>query len=149
MTPGSSARGGKTGRWAVQMNFTGTRRGQADRPIHVRIGVPVKAGGTAWACRVQVDGAQRPTLVFGEDPLQSLCLGLEFAGNTLYAQRRSGLQLKLPSGQLVPLHAYFRVREWRRRLVAIAKGHRRRAARRPPNKPLERTGRARRSAPVR
>jgi hypothetical protein len=98
--PISSARGGKVRRWAVESVFTGTRPGEPDRRVHVRIGVPRKSGRTAWECSVEVSGTQRPVLVFGEGPLQSLCLGLEFVGNTLYSQRRGGLQLSFPPGSL-------------------------------------------------
>ena len=80
------------------------------------------------------------TLVHGEDALQALCLALDFVGNTLYSRRRRGLRLIFPTGHSVRLHAYFRLREMRRRLEALAtaRGHRR--SKRPPNRPLERTG---------
>jgi hypothetical protein len=136
-------------KWIAQVPFTGVRRNGAHRDVHVRVGAPRRSGRTAWACPVEVSGILRRTLVHGEDALQALCLALDLVGNTLYVHQRRGLRLTFPTGQSVPLFAYFRLREMRRRLVALARAREHRRSKRPPNKPLERTGRARRSAPIR
>jgi hypothetical protein len=127
-------------KWIAQVPFTGVRRNGIRRSIHVRVGTPRRSGRTAWACPVEVSGVLRRTPVYGEDALQALCLALDFVGNTLYAHQRRGLHLKFPTGHSVPLFAYFRLREMRRRLVASAKARAHRRSKRPPNRPLERAG---------
>ena len=136
-------------KWIAETPFTGVRENGTPRGVLVRVGVPRRSGRTAWACPVQITGVVKQRLVYGEDALQVLCLAIEFVGNTLYSQRRQGLQLQLPTGHSVPLYAYFRLREMRRRLERFAQAQGRRRSKRPPNKPLERTGKARRSAPIR
>jgi hypothetical protein len=110
------------------------------RSIRIRIAAPRLSRETVWACPVQIVGVLRPTLVYGEDALQTMCLALEFIGNTLYSQRRRRLRLVFPTGHSVPLYAYFRLREMQRRFARLGErlGHRR--SKRPPNKPLERAG---------
>ena len=61
-------------------------------------------------------------MIRGEDALQALCLALDFLGNRLYAARRRGIPLQfLSANDEVPLFAYFRLREWKRRLAVIAR----------------------------
>lgn len=146
-------------KWIAEAPFTGVRKNGMRRSVLVRVGIPRRSGRTGWACPVEITGVLRSRLVYGEDALQTLCLALDFVGNTLYSQRQRGLRLQFPTGHSVPLWAYFRVREMQRRFARLAQvqGHRR--AKRPPNKPLERTStvrhgmsngrRAGRSAPVR
>jgi hypothetical protein len=146
-------------KWIAQVPFTGMRKNGTHRNVHVRVGSPRRSGRTAWACPVEVSGVLRRRLVHGEDALQALCLALDFVGNTLYVQQRRGLRLTFPTGQSVPLFAYFRLREMRRRLVALARAQGHQRSKGPSNKSLERTGinpwrgtgraRAGRSAPSR
>ena len=150
---------GRTVKWIAQVRFTGVRRDGTHRSVRVRIGVPRRSGRTAWACPVEVSGVLKRTLVCGEDPLQALCLALDFIGNTLYSERRQGLSLRFATGHSVPLYAYFRLREMQRRLAALARSREHHRFKRPPNRPLERPGmntpppssraRAGRSAPSR
>jgi hypothetical protein len=101
--------------------FTINARGRASRTVRVRVEAPRRSQKDVWTSRVAITGLLKPTRVHGGDPIQALCLALELIGNTLYAQRRRGLRLRFLTGEEVPLHAYFRLREWRRRLVAIAR----------------------------
>jgi hypothetical protein len=118
------SRGGAA-KWIAQVPFTGVRRDGTHRSVHVRVGVPRRSGRTPRACPVEVTGVLKRTLVYGEDPLQALCLALDFIGNTLYSERRQGLSLRFATGHSVPLYAYFRLREMQRRLSALARSRER------------------------
>jgi hypothetical protein len=122
-------------KWIAEVAFTGVT-GKHHRILHARIGVPRPSGRTAWACPVEVTGVLRRRLVYGEDALQALCLTLEFVGNTLYSQRARGLHLKYAAGHSVPLYAYFRLREFQRRLIALGRSHRNRRSTRPSSNPV-------------
>jgi hypothetical protein len=111
--------------------------GLTSRPVRVRIGTPRRLRTGVWASKVEIPGVIRPTVIHGEDALQVLSLALEFVGNSLYEARRRGLQIRFSDGQPVPLHVYFRLREWRRRMAALAKQSGRRGG--PPNKRLKLT----------
>ena len=93
------------------------------RPVHIRIDKPSRLKTGEWSCNVSATGIAKRTAIHGEDPLQALCLALEYLGEKLYDARKRGLRLWFGTGDEVPLHAYFRLREARRRLAAIGKRH--------------------------
>ena len=105
----------------VTFHVSGSR--DEPRRIHVRIDRPRRAHTGEWACSVSATGLVKRTPVRGGDSLQALCLAMEFLGNALYEARRRGIRLRYDTGHEVPLFAYFRLREYKRRLTAIARRH--------------------------
>jgi hypothetical protein len=128
-----------TPRWSLaKHSFVETAfydSGRRSRPIRIRIGTPQRLRTGEWGSKVEIPGVIRPTIVHGEDALQVLSLALEFVGNSFYEARRRGLQIRFLDGQVVPLHVYFRLREWRRRMAALGKRRGRRGG--PPKKRLK------------
>jgi hypothetical protein len=104
----------------VEAQFRAVHDGLA-RPLAIRIGMPIQRRTGEWAAEVQLTGLVNRTNVFGEDALQALALALDLVGNTLYAQRRRGVRVQFATGQEIPLAAYFRLRELRRRFESIAR----------------------------
>ena len=107
------------------------------RRIRVRIDAPRRARTGEWACSVSATGVVKRTTVRGEDGLQALCLALEILGDKFYEARKRGVRLRYDTGHEVPLFAYFRLREYRRRLTVIARRHLRAGVR--SEKPRRRT----------
>jgi hypothetical protein len=105
----------------AQVTFSAT--GARDRPrrVRIRIGAPYRARTGEWVCHVSATGLVKSTAVRGDDALQALCLAVEFLGDKLYHARKEGLRLRVGTGEEVPLFAYFRLREWKRRLTKIAR----------------------------
>jgi len=55
--------------------------------------------------------------VRGEDALQALCLGVQRIGDLLYEFRKKGMRLSfIGSAEEVPLYAYFRIKDFQRRM---------------------------------
>ena len=79
-----------------------------EQEIEVSVGKPRPHNG-AWACAVAVLGLDsRPREVYGEDSLQSLCLGLGIVRTLLMSFLEAGGQLLDPDGrEPFPLTAYF------------------------------------------
>src|SRR5262245_16410774 len=101
----------------VEAIFRATRNGSSMPSVRVRVEEPRRAKTGEWTCRVLATGVAKPTVVHGEDGLQALCLALDLLGDQLYKARRRGVRLRHVTGDAdVPLFAYFRLREWRRRL---------------------------------
>jgi len=84
------------------------------RSVSIAVAPPRRARTGEWICFVTITGFLKRTGVRGEDALQALCLALELIGGTLYRARKRGVRVVYPTGERVPSHAYFRVREWQR-----------------------------------
>jgi hypothetical protein len=94
-----------------------------ERRVRIRIDAPRRVRTGEWACRVTATGVVRRTMVRGEDGLQALCLAVEFLGDKLYEARKRGVRLRFDTGHEVPLFAYFRLRELKRRFAMVAGRH--------------------------
>jgi hypothetical protein len=108
----------------VEATFRTSQKGHRDRLVRIRLDAPRRARTGEWACRVLATGVTKPTVIRGGDALQAICLALDFLGDRLYDARRRGIRLRfLSADDEVPLSAYFRLREWKRRLAVIAPKH--------------------------
>lgn len=78
-------------------------------PLRIELGQPRLHGRGAWACLVSVDGYDRPAKdIYGEDSLQSLCLGLRMVRLHLECALARGSRLVDPDeGTDFPMDAYF------------------------------------------
>lgn len=74
----------------------------------VRVGAPALVGPEEWECQVALLGLH-PSLqaVRGHDALQALGLAWQLCGRLLHAFVEGGGRLEYPTGEPVPLDAYF------------------------------------------
>jgi hypothetical protein len=83
----------------------------AEFPVTVSIGAPYSRANGSWACPVELTGLHAsPAEIAGDDSLQALCLGVQFAGKLLTAFVQRGGRLRTPDDDpedLFPLEAYF------------------------------------------
>lgn len=103
----------------IVATFRATAPDRPDRRVSIGVALPQRARTGEWICFVTITGFLKRTGVRGEDALQALCLALELIGDTLYRARQRGVRFVYPTGERVPLHAYFRVRERQRRLTLL------------------------------
>jgi hypothetical protein len=107
----------------AEVTFRASRADHRAILVHVRVDAPRRARTGEWACNVIATGFVKRTAIRGEDALQALCLALDFLSNRLYDARRRGVRFRFLTGDEVPLFAYFRLRESRRRLAVTARKH--------------------------
>ena len=104
----------------LRASFEGHYPNGRRRPIEIELGSPRQARTGEWRCDVRVSPLAPRARICAEDALQALCLAVELLSQTLYAARRRGIRITYPDGDAVPLHVYFRVREYQHRLARVA-----------------------------
>jgi uncharacterized protein DUF6968 len=108
----------------AETRFRAMRDGQRVRDVVVRISAPRRRRTGEWVCITQATGITKKTNVHGVDALQALCIAIDFLGREIYKARKEGLRLAFDTGDPIPLHAYFRLRELHHRLALLGEQRR-------------------------
>jgi uncharacterized protein DUF6968 len=111
-----------------ETRFRAMRDGRRVHDVIVRISAPRRTRTGEWVCITQATGITKKTKAHGVDALQALCIAIDFLGREIYKARKQGLRLAFDTDTPIPLHAYFRLREWRQRLARIGQKRRGTAA---------------------
>jgi hypothetical protein len=94
----------------IQLNSSGERK-----PVRVEIGKPQYDVWGSWACPVLITTIdEKVREIHGEDSMQALCLGIQFAHEMLQSALERGHRLLEPGDDVqdkedvdFPLNAYF------------------------------------------
>lgn len=98
----------------IRLSLSGERK-----PVRVEIGKPHYDERGSWACPVLITTIdEKVREIHGEDSMQALCLGIQFAHNMLQSMLERGHRLLEPGDDVqdkedvdFPLNAYFGIGE--------------------------------------